>query len=577
MRKFLLLSLLISLTQINAQSLQWANGLNSPGANANFGTGITHDKLGNSIVTGFSSTIISFKTSTGFDTLFPKGYQDFYVAKIDANGNCLWVFDIGAVNDTTNSMSCCIDANGNIFVTGYFTGTIDFNPGIGINNLTAKSNNGDIFVAKYDANGNYLWAFNMGGNGNLGSQGYNSNQGGSITADANGNIFVTGFFQGTADFNPSTSVDTLKTKGNSDVWLAKYDANGNYQWAFNIGSIGQDNNGQCVSVDTKGNVFITGYFSGTADFDQSVGTHTLTAYGKSDIFLAKYNTNGNYLWAFNAGCLGGTKYAQGIGVSVDTTGGVFMTGGFSGTTDFNPGAGTNNLNPIGTYQNIFLAKYDSSGNYLWAFKIGSTTHNNFGLSVSNDGNNVLLSGDFGGTGDFDPSTNTHNITSAGIRDLFLAKYDANSNYIWAFTVGSISSYSEAYSVSADINGNVWLTGYYQGTNNDFDPNAGTDYLNCTGLQDIFIAKYSTSPTGIKQFENKNTDVEVYPNPSNGNISISSTENIKELRVYDILGNIISTTYPEKKDVKITIENEGVYFIHLNSSQEASFKKVIVTK
>lgn len=574
--KLIILSLFF-LNSLNSQTLKWANDFGCSGKE-NYGTGITSDKARNIIATGFLAGTIDFNTGPGVDTLKSNGTTDMYLVKCDPNGNFIWGFNIGVANDTAAGYGVCLDSNANIFVCGAFTGTIDFDPGAGTHFLTAYSNNGDAFLAKYDSSGNFLWAINLGGNKTT-TLNTNSNQASGVVSDGS-NVYVTGYFQGTPDFDPGSGIKNLTALGEVDVWVGKYDANANYSWAFRIGSVGNtyDDMGNGIDIDKNGNIFVTGYFEGTADFNPGVNKDTLIANGHVDIFLAKYDTSGNYIWAFNVGCPNSIAYAQGISVSVDTIGNAFLTGFFEGTADFDPDTTSQILVSVNPYNaDIFLAKYSSNGKYLWAFSLGSSVaHQNYGYGVTNNGINPYLSGRFKGNIDFDPGTSTHNISSLGVYDAFLASYDAGGNYNWAFNIGSAGSNNVGYSISIDKIGDVLCTGWISSSSNDFDPNSGTDYLNCAGIQDIFIAKYSTTPTGVKQFDNY-LNVEIYPNPSNGDLKISAVESIQELRICDILGNIVSTAYPDKNNTEIAIESEGIYFLHLKFRQRTSIKKIIILK
>ncbi|HEX6426137.1 MAG TPA: SBBP repeat-containing protein, partial [Niastella sp.] len=180
-----------------------------------------------------------------------------------------------------------LDGAGNRYITGYFNGAVDFDPGAGTQNLTSAGSN-DIFLAKYDASGNYVWAKGMGGIGF--EMGY------SLAVDASGNSYITGQFTGTVDFDPGSGTQNLTTTGNADIFLAKYDASGNYMWAQQIGATNNDI-GYALAVDASGNSYITGYFNGTVDFDPGAGTQDLISTGNADIFLAKYDASGNYVWA----------------------------------------------------------------------------------------------------------------------------------------------------------------------------------------------------------------------------------------------------------------------------------------
>ncbi|MBW8050176.1 MAG: T9SS type A sorting domain-containing protein [Cytophagales bacterium] len=171
-------------------------------------------------------------------------------------------------------------------------------------------------------------------------------------------------------------------------------------------------------MDASGNAYITGDFYGTADFDPGAGVQNLTSVGVRDIFFAKYDANGNYLWAKS---IGGTSADFGNSIATNASGNAYITGFFYGTADFDPGAGVQNLTPVGI-NDIFFAKYDANGNYLWAKSIGSTS-NDAGYSIATDAfGNAYITGFFVATADFDPGAGVQNLTPVGGSDIFFAKY-----------------------------------------------------------------------------------------------------------------------------------------------------------
>ncbi|MBI4648818.1 MAG: T9SS type A sorting domain-containing protein, partial [Bacteroidia bacterium] len=235
--------------------------------------------------------------------------------------------------------------------------------------------------------------------------------------DGTSNCYITGYFKGTADFDPGIETVNLTSVGNEDIFFAKYDANGNYLWAKSIGGT-SSNHGSSIAIDGTGNCYITGYFRGTTDFDPGAGTANLTPVDSSDIFFARYDVNGNYLWAKS---IGSTSMDFGISIAVDSIGNCYITGFFRVTTDFDPGTGTVNLTSIGNWD-IFFAKYDANGNYLWAKNIGSS-YGDGGYSIAvDDTGNIYLTGYFQSTADFNPGAGTANLTSVGYKDIFFAKY-----------------------------------------------------------------------------------------------------------------------------------------------------------
>ena len=160
-----------------------------------------------------------------------------------------------------------------------------------------------------------------------------------MTVDASGNVYTTGFFSGTVDFDPGAGTFDLTSVGNNDVFIQKLDAVGDFIWAKAFGSVHLDN-GYSIAVDTSGNVYATGYFQGTIDFDPGAGTFNLASAGNYDLFIQKLDASGNFVWAK---AFGSTFDDRGYSMTLDASGNVYTTGYFSGTVDFDPGAATFNL------------------------------------------------------------------------------------------------------------------------------------------------------------------------------------------------------------------------------------------
>lgn len=322
----------------------------------------------------------------------------------------------------------------------------------------------------------------------IGNTGFDEGRG--IVTDAAGNIYITGYFSGTADFDPGAGTANLTSSGDYEIYLAKYNSSGVYQWAFKIGNTLKDA-GFGVALDAFDNIYVTGYFQGTADFDPGAGAANLTSSGLQDIFIAKYNSSGVYQWANK---IGNTGNDLSLKMDIDGSDNILITGAFNGTVDFDPGAGTSNLISAGS-DDIFVAKYNSSGIYQWAFNIGSASSDmGYGLDAD-DAGNVYITGWFQGTADFDPGAGIANLTSAGTEDIFAARYNSSGIYQWAFNIGAASN-DNGYGIATDGNGNVCVTGKFQGTA-DFDPGPGLASLTSVGSEDIFLAGYNSS--GVYQW------------------------------------------------------------------------------
>ncbi len=328
------------------------------------------------------------------------------------------------------------------------------------------------------AQGSFLWADRIGGTSSEYS--YNSR------VDDSGNVYFVGKFQGTVDFDPGVGSLNLTSAGGTDIFVSKLNANGGLVWAHAIGAAGTD---ECygIAFDDSTNVYITGSFSGTVDFDPGVGTSNLTSSGLCDIFVCKLDSSGSFAWARAMG--GASANEGGWGIAVDGSGSVYISGDFGGTADFDPGAGTYNLTSAGT-QDIFVSKLDSSGNFVWAKRMGAASNDMARGLVLDGSNNVYTVGWFWNTVDFDPGAGTQNLTAAGLNDTFVCKLDSSGGFVWAKAVGGVGNDGSEY-VALDSGGNVYVTGDF-GSTADFDPGAGTYNLTSAGGQDAFVLKLDSS-------------------------------------------------------------------------------------
>jgi len=261
----------------------------------------------------------------------------------------------------------------------------------------------------------FVWGKNVGGSGNT--------QGMSIAVDAVGNSYVTGMFSGTAsvDFNPSpTATASLTSLGQTDMFIAKYDPAGNYVWAKQISGDGPSDQAWGIAVDGNGAAYITGSFSGTADFNPDPATvYSLTGTG-STMFLAKYDSNGSLVWAVNSGAVSSGAVSFGRGVTLDGSNNILVTGGFNGTVTFGTSSPVTLTNTVQT--SMFIARYSSSGELDWIQSVGGGS-SVIGTDIGADaGGNVYVKGLFTGSVDFDPTIATQVLNSVDGRG-FVTRYN----------------------------------------------------------------------------------------------------------------------------------------------------------
>ena len=555
-----ILPCLLLITLANGQNYEWAKKIG--GANFDYIEDIAVDALGNVYVTGQFAGTVYFDPSVNKAKLSStNGGYDVFIAKYNDLGNYMWAKKIGGTS-TDNAYSLALDTFGNVYVTGNFWGTADFDPSSNVANLTATGDY-DIFIAKYNSSGNYSWAKNMGGT--------SSDFGTSIAIDVLGNVCLTGYFNETVDFDPSSNTANLTSAGATDIFIAKFDTAGNYSWAQSMGGVGSEIS-YSLTTDAYANIVVTGFFSSVSDFDPSSNVANLASAGGTDIFIAKYDIIGNYTWAIQ---IGGITTEMGNKIVVDDSGYVFVTGQFEGTSDFDPSSNIANLTSVGS-SDIFIAKYNYLGNYIWAIQSGSTTADVRNSLAIDAMSNIIVTGYFSGTSDFDPSLSTASLTSVGSNDIFMAKYNASGNYLSAKSMGGTGpDYGNSISI---YNGNtVYLSGGFEDVS-DFDPSIDTINLTSAGYIDMFFSKYSDIVTNIYSLQSIPSLFKIYPNPVSEEFTIEIAEQ-SFIQINTILGGLVFSEQLEKgkHTFSLSFLPNGVYTLSATQKQISQSIKFVVQK
>ncbi len=518
----------------------WARGGGGPQIDAT--RSIATDIEGNSYVTGYFSETATF----GYTSLTAEGDPyDIFVLKLDPSGNWLWAVRAGGTNYDLGK-SVAADGSGNCYVAGNFLDTAYF----GSHSLTYSGVNDDVFVAKLDSQGNWLWAIRPGGNGGDISCG--------IVADAAGNSYTTGEFWGNTVFGPST----LPGHGyNGDIFVAKADPDGNWLWAAQAGGTNYDR-GNAIALDPSGNTYVTGYFQGTATF----GSSSLTTSGSGmDIFVAKLDPSGNWLWARRAGSSQDTE--QGNGICVDASGNCCVTGIFYGTATF----GSTSLSSSGL-EDSFIARLDTEGNWLWVKKAGGSGIDS-GLGIATDsGGYIHTTGYHEGTATYGPFTLLNYGWST-------AKLDSDGNWLWAINCplgGSVG-------IAADPAGNSYLAG-------DFGSYITLGDIVVTGnsVNDVFVAKLSSGVSGDDEIAAGLTGVsqlsEVWPNPVRRGETLNLRANIAEretgvLGIYNLRGQCVASYILVAGSRQLSLNTgdlaSGVYLCQLRTQSTSTHKKIVL--
>lgn len=359
-----------------------------------------------------------------------------------------------------------VDAAGNVYVAGYFSGTATFG------STTLISTGGDdAFVAKLTSAGTYLWAVRAGGPG--------IDNASAITVAANGEVVVTGSFESpTADFGPNL----LTGVGEQDLFVARLSTTGAWQWAVRAGGTGIEH-GHGLAIDAAGDIYLCGDYTSPA---LNLGPTTLTnsaALGSFDVFVAKLTGGGGWIWAVGAG---GSAPLDEVcfALALSSSGDVYVTGSF-GSPTFTLGALTLTTSVGGIGTDTYVAKLSSAGAWVWARSAGGTEFDTSnGIAVDGSGN-VYMAGTVGGpTATFGP----FQLTSSGSADVFVAKLDATGTWQWAAGAGGNGS-DGGLALAADSSGNTYLTGFFNGTATF----GATMLANPAGpAEGVFVAKLSAA-------------------------------------------------------------------------------------
>ncbi len=544
----------------SAQDLQWVKQIR--GLESIYATGIAVDIDGNVYTVGRFEESADFDPSDETNFISSLGFEDMFIAKFDPAGELIWADRFGGTG-TVLGTSIAVDDDANIYVTGAFQDTIIFNPP-GSTPTLISAGGQDIIVMKLNTDGDVYWAKSLGG--------LSYELGADIVVDQEGNVITTGRFSGSGDFDPGAGVFTLESEGIDDIFISKLDPDGNFVWAkAMIGT--QTNLGRGVDVDNSGNIYTTGQFSGTADFDPSDETFELNSASSSAVYVSKLSAEGNLVWAKQFAGNG----SRGLDIAVDDETNIYTTGSFWGLQDFDPGANQALLNSEGS-SDVFVSKLDGDGNYLWAKKFGGSA-SDLGLSIFTDASGVHTTGGFRNEAifDFDAEEDV-TLISAGSRDIFVSKLSSAGNLIWAAQMGGPES-DEGTDIFIDGDGVVYTIGVFQETA-DFDPGSGTANLTSLGNQDTFISKLN-QVTGTRNYNNFDKKITFQPNPAKDYSILSWDQKlqINYLEVFDLHGKLLFAETFTQRPYQMNLQglNSGIYIVKVSdrNSNRGFMGKLVV--
>ncbi len=457
----ILLILTASLLMAQAPNFNWSR--TAGGTARDQGDAVAVDLAGNVFVAGeyFSSTI-DFGDGVSMNIgAVSTGNCDFFLTKYNPTGQAIWAVRGGGTL-TDRGYGVVVDKFGDLLVTGHYFGTATFD-----SVTRTSSGNLDMFVAKYDTTGKLQWF----------SEGKSVSQvsSRSIATDNLGNAYIVGYFGSSTAPVVNFGALSLTSSGQREAYLVKFNSAGEPLWCVSGGGPKSGEEAKDVVIDEAGNVYITGAFVDTASFSGV----TLNGNGSNEIFIAKYNSEGQLSWVKSAG---GAKADEGNSIALDGKGFLYISGKVDSAATFE-------LTEVITAgaADAYIAKYDTAGNFVWVLT-GGGSGSDYCYDVSFDhSGNIIGAGGFSATANFGSEI----LTSAGNEDLFFMKVDPLKNILWIKQAGG-PELDRIGGIALDIGDNIITTGYYSTW-----IKIGSDSLVSNGAQEVFVSKLGNNPIPVE--------------------------------------------------------------------------------
>ncbi|MBK9047610.1 MAG: T9SS type A sorting domain-containing protein [Bacteroidetes bacterium] len=534
MRQFIFISLISILSATigycQLPSFAWVNN----GGDASI-MKIKTTSAGDYIAVGIFAGTVDFDPGSGSSTYSSNsGSLDIFIKKISASGNLLWVRIIGGSGDDYAG-DIFIDASGKIYITGGFYGTVDFDPGTGTSNLTSTNGSSDIFMLRLSVAGNFSIVKKFGGNGDA--------HGENISADATGNIFISGSFS-----NDTISFGTTTISGiGYNCFIAKLTDTGVPSWAYTIPVY----TAYDMVLDNNSNVYMTGgFFGGNIDFDPGVGTYFLGAGIGEAAYILKLSSNGTFVWANKYMVYGYNDEGKTLGL---LSSGEVILG-----MDFQP-------NMLTTEEGYVIAKINpSTGVSIWWNEINNPVAYPTATvkdMVIDAADNIHYTGSY--SGGFYAAGAWNSFVQA---DIFLGGYTSAGSPTVGFTIG-YTDFNDCSALTIDASGGIVLCGVFSATLDfNFSPFA-VNSLTPVGTEDNFILKLQQSTTNlINTVQENQNKLLAFPNPFENQFVLVTKDcaTNSTIEIQDIAGRII---YHTPKNVSLNMLEintsewqNGIYFL-----------------
>lgn len=580
---------------------------------------ITLDDSSNIYVVGTFNGTVDFDYGPGVESVTSTGYGIF-ILKLDSAGNFIWVKDLGTTGATQRIGDVKFDSDGFIYTIGYHLGDFEVDPGPNVVNFTGNGG----FLLKLDLNGNFVSASQFKGDSISNGYAYTN----SLAIDSLHNVYVTGIFGGTVDFDPGSNMYNLSSNGDRDCFVVKINSLGGFEWAKAFGGRRREAS-KWINLDPFDGVYIGGGFFDTVDFDTGPGVQNAISKGEDDIFILKLDTAGNFNWVRT---FGSASFEYASSISTDGAGNSYTIGRYSGTIDFDPGLGIHSLIPDSVAQ-LFVLKLDSAGDFVWANRFeGTIFQEGYCIYTNYDSDDILIGGNYRGFIDFDPGIDTALFIAPKVKENFLLKLSQCTIRYGIDSISACNSYTWIDGITYTSNNNTATYLLSNGSSTGCDSivklnltitkvDANTrlqgstikanaqgvtyQWLDCAdnykpiigetndsfipqvnGLYAVEISSNSCVDTSVcvlidmlNSIENPNLEsFKIYPNPNNGfvNIDIEGIT-ILTIKVYSSTGKLVYDSKginKEKYSFAMDVD-PGVYIIEMVTNESQYYKRLIV--
>lgn len=550
--------------KLDAQNLEWVKDVG--GNNQITIRAIDSDKNGNIYTIGVFEGAQDFDPSSSGFVLTPNnlGYKDIFIQKLNKNGQFVWAKSIGGVN-TNYCKTIKTSDDGGFYLAGHFRDSLDFDPSINVNMLYAQSRD-DGYIAKFDSIGNLLWVNGL--HGTINTRVLN------LDIDKSDNLIVSGSFDNHFSYGSINGPDSISTGNRSDVFVLKINPNGNWIWGKSYGG-SSFVSGSSLTTDYQDNIFLSGSFENSIDFDPSSSVFQKTAKGTYDVYILKLDPTGNFNWVKT---LESTFSAENTDIQINDSS-LYISGFFADTLDMDPGISNYPLFSSGNFDS-FILKLDNQGNFIWAKSIIGINGSYANRLSFNNANEVLIAGDYFGICDFDPdSSSSFNLTSNGGLDLYFLKLSNNGDFISVVSIGGMG-----YEYLTDMDrtaGNEFVyTGSFGSNTIDFDPQAGVTTVITNGQFNFYTLKLRDSSMAVgilNKLKIKSSKYAAYPNPVKEYIQIINpySEQVTMV-IFNLNGQIVLEGFILKNgNNQVPFDfPRGNYFVQLTSNNETEVIKFI---